>query len=190
MVKTAVALLRLDRLWLAIYLIALLGLLLFPISGPVFRFLDIPADKWMHLALFGGLAVFLRWNLSANRHVVLVSIGAAFVVAAATEAAQGLLAYRSPELWDLLADLLGATLGALAMNRIVSSPVLVKMAGLLVAALGVAIGTFFVLADVIGVGYNSLFGPTQMVGTALGVLITVGGVGVYLKGVRFESRAS
>ncbi len=188
--KAATAVLKLDRLLLAIYLIALLGLLMFPIEGPNFRLLSIGADKWMHVALFGGLAVLLRWNLSANRHAVLVSVGAAFVVAVATEVAQSLVAYRSAELWDLLAGLLGAMLGAVSMNRIVSSPVPKKSVGLLVAILGVMVSALFVLADVIGVGKSNLFGTLQMAGTALGALITVGGVGVYVKGLRGESRPS
>ena len=189
-VKTAVAVWKLDRMMLAIYLIALVGLLMFPIAGPEFQLLSIGADKWMHVALFGGLAVLLRWNLSANRHAVLISIGAAFVVAVATEVAQGLVAYRSAELWDLLAGLLGATLGAVSMNRIVSSPVLEKSVGLLVVILGLMVGALFVLADVIGVGKSNLFGTLQIAGTALGALITVGGVGVYVKGSRGESRSS
>ncbi len=190
MVKATAALWKLDRLLLAIYLIALLGLLMFPIAGPEFQLLSIGADKWMHVALFGGLAVFLRWNLSANRHAVLVSVGATFVVAVATEVAQGLVAYRSAELWDLLAGLLGAMLGAVSMNRIVSSPVPEKSVGLLVAILGLMVGALFVLADVIGVGKSNLFGTLQMAGTALGVLITAGGVGLYVKGLRGVSRPS
>ena len=80
MVKTAVAVGKLDRILLGIYLIA----------------------------LFGGLAMMLRWNLSANRHAVFVAVGVAFVVAAATELAQGLVAYRSAEFMDLVAGLVGA----------------------------------------------------------------------------------
>ena len=190
MVKAVAALWKLDRLLLAIYLIALLGLLMFPIAGPEYRLLGIGTDKWMHFALFGGLAVFLRWNLSANRHAVLVSVGVAFIVAAATEVAQGLVAYRSAELLDLLAGLLGAMLGAVSMNRIVLSAVPEKPVGLLVTALGLMVGALFLLADMIGVGTSNLFGTTQMAGTALGVFIIVGGVGVYVKGLRSESRPS
>ena len=179
-----------DRLLLAIYLIALLGLLMFPIEGPEFRFLGIGTDKWMHVALFGGLAMMLRWNLSANRHAVFVAVGVAFVVAAATELAQGLVAYRSAEFMDLVAGLLGALFGATAMNRVVSSPVLEKWIGLLVAILGLMIGVFFLLAGVNGVGETDRFGTTQMAGMACGAIIAARGVGVYLKGIRGESRCS
>ncbi len=41
-------------------------------------------------------------------------------------------------------------------------------------------------ADVIGVGKYDLFGTMQMAGTALGSLIAVGGVRVYIKGSRGE----
>ena len=179
MMKAVVALRKLDRLLLAIYLFAMLGLLMFPIGGPEFRFLGIEADKWMHVVLFGGLAVFLRWNLSANRHAVSVSVGAAFVVAATAEVSQSLVAYRSAESWDLLAGLLGAILGAVGMNQILSFPVPEKLVGILVTLLGLMVGTLFVLADLIGVGQNDLFGIVQMAGTALGALILVGGIGVY-----------
>ena len=135
MLRGIATLWKLDRLLLAIYLIALLVILMFPIPGSEYQLFSVGVDKWMHAALFGGLAVFLRWNLSADRHAVLVSVGAAFVVAVATELAQGLVVYRSAELLDLLAGLVGAILGAVSMNRILSSPMPEKRVGLLVAAL-------------------------------------------------------
>ena len=52
------------------------------------------------------------------------------------------------------------------------------------------VGSLFVFADVIGVGTSNIFGTVQMAGTALGALVTIGGVGVYLKGLRGESRPS
>lgn len=183
-VKAAANLLRIDRLLLAAYLIALLGLLMFPIGGPGFRLLGIESDKWMHIALFGGLAVLLRWSFSENRHAILVSIGAAFVVATVTEIAQGLVGYRSAELWDLLAGFFGATLGATIVDQILLSPVLQKLFGLLVGMLGLMVGVFFLLADVIGVGDTSQFGLIQLAGMALGAVIASGGVKVYLTGLR------
>ena len=56
--------------------------------------------------------------------------------------------------------------------------------------LGLMVGSLFVFADVIGVGTSNIFGTVQMAGTALGALVTIGGVGVYLKGLRGESRPS
>jgi VanZ family protein len=190
MEKGTVSLWKLHRVLLGIYVIALLGLLMFPIAGPEYRLLNIGTDKWMHVALFGGLAVFLRWNLAATRHAVLVSIGAAFVIAVATEVAQGFVAYRSAELWDILAGFLGAMLGAVTMNRIVLSPVPEKPIGFLVGSLGLMVAVLFVLADVIGVGTSNRFGTVQLAGTVLGGLITTGGIWVYVTGLRNESHPS
>jgi len=186
-IRAAVRIWGLDRVLLVSYLIALSAILMFPISGQYFRFLGIQADKWMHVALFGGLAVFLRWNLSASRHAVILAIGAASAFAGATEAAQSLVPDRSAELWDFLAGVLGASIGAAGMNRIVSSPVPEKLAGLVIAAMGLMLGALFVLADVVIVGTSGLFGPVQMAGAALSALITVGGIGIYLTGLRRES---
>jgi hypothetical protein len=182
MVQAAVIGWKLDRILLAIYLLALLGLLLLPIVRTEYRIIGIGIDKWMHVALFGGLAVILRWNISANRHAILKSVGAAAVVAAAAEVAQGLVGYRSAELWDLLAGVLGATIGGLGMNRLVSSRVSDKLVGLVVAVLGLMVGAIFALADIIGMSKNDLFGTLQMAGTVLGALVTAGGVGICVRG--------
>ena len=182
--------LRIDRLLVAVYMIALTGLLMFPMAGPDFQLLGVEADKWMHVALFGGLAVLLRWNLSELRYAVFIAVGAAFVVAAATEIAQGLVAYRNAELMDLWAGLLGAVVGAVSTDRILASTVLQRLLGLLVVVLGLMVGTFFLMADVIGVGDSGQFGIVQLGGMALGALIAVGGVAVYAKVIRGESGLS
>jgi hypothetical protein len=181
MVKVVAALWKIDRLLLATYLIALWGLLMIPIAGPDYGFFGIGIDKWMHIALFGGLAVFVRWNLTTVRHTVLYSIGAAFLVAAATEAAQGLLSYRSMDFLDLLAGTLGAMVGTIVMHRILMSPVPQKAVGSLVFTLGLMICGLFFLADVIGVGSNDQFGKVQIAGSALGAIIVAGGIWVYAK---------
>lgn len=179
---------KINRLILVMYVMALIGLLMFPLGGPDSRLLGVSSDKWMHVALFGGLAVLLRWNLSANRHAIFVSIGAAFAVAAATEIAQGLVAYRSAEFMDLVAGLLGAVLGAMITDRILLSAVVQRLLGPLVVILGLMIGAFFLLADVIGVGNSAQFGTLQIAGTVLGALIAMGGVRVYSIGLRGRSR--
>jgi len=183
-VKATATLWSLNRLLLTMYLIALMGLLMFPIVGPEFRLLGIGSDKWVHVALFGGLAVMLRWNLSENRHALFVSISIALVVAVTTEVAQGLVAYRSAEFFDVLAGLNGAIIGAVSVDRILSSLALQKLLGLLVVVMGLVVGALFLLADVIGVGDRNQFGTLQIVGVVLGALIAVGGANVYSRGLR------
>ena len=175
---------------LGIYLVALFGLLMFPIGGPSIRLLSIGADKWMHVALFGGLAIFLRWNISADRYAVTIAVGIAFVVAVAAELAQSLVAYRSADLLDVVAGLVGAILGALCMNQIVALRVPERIVGVLAATLGLMVGVLFLLADVIGVGDSRQFGVLQIGGTALGALITAGGIGIYMRGLRSKSPAA
>lgn len=171
---------RIDRLLLATYLVALFGLLMFPIQGTQTQLLGIGSDKWVHIALFGGLAVMLRWNLSGKQRPVMVSMGIAFAVAAATEVGQVLVVERSGEWLDLLAGLIGATIGAASADIIILSPVLQKLLGLIVVALGLMIATFFLLADIIGVGDSIQFGRIQVAGIIIGAIIAVGGFRVYL----------
>jgi hypothetical protein len=179
-----------DRLLLAIYLIALLGLLMLPIPGASFEWLGVGSDKWMHLVLFAGLAVFLRWNFLSSRHGEVASVGIAIGIAVATEAAQGLVNYRSAESWDALAGSFGVFLGTFGMNRILSLPAPAKAVGLIVVILGLVVAAIFILADVIGVGKSIQFGTLQMAGAALGLAITAGGFLVYRKGLpdQAESR--
>ena len=165
-----------KRLLLAIYLVALTGLLLFPIRGLNLQLLGIGVDKWMHVALFGGLAIVMQWNLSTHRRAALVSIGATVVVATAAEIAQGLVTYRSAEWWDLLAGFFGAILGTLAMSQVLSYRAGKKTVGLVVVVLGLSIGALFIFADLVGVGDGYRFGTTQIVGTLLGALVTIGGI--------------
>lgn len=177
-----------DRILLVIYVIALFGLLLLPIDGPGYSLLGIEIDKWTHAALFAGLAMLLRWNLSTTVNAVILSIGVAAIVAGSTELAQDLVAYRSSDFGDALAGTVGAAFGALAMNRVMSSCVPDRLVGLAVVALGIMISVIFLLADMIGISTNNSFGTTQIVGTALGVFITVGGARVYLNSSNVQLR--
>jgi uncharacterized membrane protein YeaQ/YmgE (transglycosylase-associated protein family) len=173
-----------DRILLAIYLVALVGLLLLPIDTPDHVFLGVEIDTWAHVALFGGLAVFLRWNLSGVRHASALSVGIAAAIAAATEVAQSLTDYRSADWLDLVVGVLGALLGAIAMNRVLVSRAHDELIGLMVALIGAMISATFLLADVIGVSGNDYFGTAQLAGTILGALIGAGGIRIYLKAVR------
>jgi hypothetical protein len=62
--------------------------------------------------------------------------------------------------------------------------------GLLVVILGLMVGTFFLLADMIGVGDGGQFGTVQLAGMALSALIAAGGGWVYLTGLRGGSGRS
>lgn len=174
----------LDRILLAIYLVALTALMFFPIGGPVTEYLGIGIDKWLHFLLFGGLAVFVRWNLGNDRHAVLKSIGAALTFAVLTEIGQGLVSYRSAELMDVWAGLIGATIGAVIMNRVVTSTAPQKPIGVMVGTLGVMVGGLFALADIIGIGSSDMFGTVQLAGTALGIIIVAAGGWLYVCGMR------
>ena len=52
MLRGIATLWKLDRLLLAIYLIALLVILMFPIPGSEYQLFSVGVDKWMHAALF------------------------------------------------------------------------------------------------------------------------------------------
>lgn len=186
--KPATVALNLDRILLAIYLVALFGLLTFPVALPNSHLLGIGADKYLHVVLFAGLALLLRWNLSANRYAVAISILVASAVAAATEIGQGFVAYRSADPWDFAAGVIGATLGAVGANRILASPSPRRTAGVVMAILGMMVGALFLLADLIGVGESRVFGTLQLAGTALGALISLGGIVVFIKDLHGESR--
>lgn len=72
---------------------------------------DLPWDKAAHLVMFAGLGALGVWA----RIPVLPLLGILVVVAAATEAAQGLLLpQRSADAADLLADVLGIAVGVAA----------------------------------------------------------------------------
>ncbi len=70
------------------------------------------------------------------------------------------------------------------MDRILSSLALQKLLGLLVFVMGLVVGAFFLLADVIGVGDRNQFGTLQIVGMVVSALIVVGGANVYSSGLR------
>lgn len=90
----------------------MLALLVSPLSGPKFEIFGFGIDEFLHFAFFCGSAILLRWNLAARRLALLITVAMAFFVAAAAEIAQGLVAYRSAKLLDLIAGLFGAILRA------------------------------------------------------------------------------
>jgi VanZ family protein len=99
------------RLVFFVYLATVLGATLAPLSGDAYDAVS-GLDKLVHVALFGGVASLLCWNLStltARSATGVFAVTTAF--AAAIEVVQGRLWYRSGDLWDLLAGALGALLG-------------------------------------------------------------------------------
>ena len=182
--KVLATLWKIDRIALVIYLVALTCLLTIPIGGAEFHLLGIRSDKWMHVALFGGLAFLLRWNLSEQQGPLYASVGVALLVVVATEIGQGLLVHRSAEILDLVAGSFGAVLGAMIADCIMISRAVHRLLGVLVVVLGSMLMTLFLFADAIGVGDGSQFGITQLVGMTLGGMIATGGVKVYLGALR------
>ena len=179
-----------DRLLLLIYLTALIGLLFFPIGGPDFRWLGLDSDKWMHMVLFGGLAIMLRWNLVEFRRAFLISVGVASIFAASTELVQAPLVHRSAEFQDFLAGSLGALLGGAFAHFVLSSVYLQRLLGLIVSMLGIMIGILFLVADLVGIGDPSRFGMIQIGGMAFGGLIALGGASMQLREMRGRSHRS
>jgi VanZ family protein len=85
--------------------------------GPLPKVPGLAVDKVGHALAFAGLAAFVGFalpTLSARRRLV-VAASASTGVGALVELVQSALPYRSAEWLDLLADALGAVLGALVL---------------------------------------------------------------------------
>lgn len=76
-------------------------------------------DKWLHAAEYAILGLLLARMLKnlefgfSNKKALTLSIAICGVYGAMMEFYQGFLPYRSAEIFDLTADLAGATIGAL-----------------------------------------------------------------------------
>ena len=180
--------LNLNRDLLAIYLIAVLGLLLLPISVPTYAVIGIKADKIVHIALFAGMSALMQWNLAKKKFASVLTLAFVFFIILSTEAAQSFIAYRSADWADVIAGLIGALLGVLVMNRVMSSAAPEKLIGVLVSMLGAMIITLSLFVDLIRKHGQQHFGPLQIIGIVLGLFLVAGGLAVYLK--KFENKAS
>ena len=89
------------------YLAWLLVLLLAPVAQRFPNNYYTSFDKVLHLGLFLGLALLGYLNVPS----IMVVTAFAVVVAGGTEILQGFTAYRSSELWDFVADLVGTGIG-------------------------------------------------------------------------------
>lgn len=173
---------RIDRILLMSYVAAIFILLLLPIPEPKFYLLGIKSDKWFHAALFGGFVILLRWNLSGTSFADKFSLGAALVLAIVTEVAQGQIVGRNFEMTDVVADLVGSMIGIVIVNRVLSSPFPEKAIGFLIAVLGFTIAVLSLTADLVGSGNTRSFGPDQLAGTILGVIVLGGGLAIRFSG--------
>lgn len=180
-----------NSILLAIYCVALAAVMVLPVDADAGDLLDIGMDKWAHLALFGGLAALLQWNLGVGLRAMAIAFVATSFFAWAIEIVQGMLAHRSASMMDLAAGMLGAILGAATTNRVLRFERPERIIGIGVAVLGAIIGAIFTMADVIGVGDASgRFGALQAGGLSLGLLIAAGGLRVFLVGVQAGDRGN
>ncbi len=103
---------RHRRLILAAYTVGLLTVTLAPLPGPVYP--PTGADKLVHLLLFGGLVVLFYGNFKGARRgaALVASVVGSVSLAALVELLQGLLPYRSEDIWDLVAGAVGALVAA------------------------------------------------------------------------------
>ncbi len=111
----------LRRLALILYSVAVLVATLAPLSGDVYDFAS-GLDKLAHVFLFAGIALLLLWNAdsvsrAASATVLALTVG----FAAAIEIVQGLLWYRSGDLWDLVAGCVGALIGVRAATGLAAT---------------------------------------------------------------------
>ena len=104
---------RLAGPWFVVAVLVSLVVLFSPSDGGVSLFPG--SDKLVHLSLFAGLAATTRWRFGPLP-VALAALGAYAVV---SEVVQGaLLASRSGDPVDVVADLVGVGLGWLAATRL------------------------------------------------------------------------
>ena len=99
---------RYRRWALAIGIAASAVLFLAPVSNPVPAVEGIETDKLAHALLVGALAGLIRWNLPAGRRQAVAAVLLAGTYAGLIELIQGMLAFRSGDVMDLLAGVLGA----------------------------------------------------------------------------------
>ncbi len=101
---------------LALYLAGLVGATLAPLPDSYSQHSGL--DKWIHAALFGGLAFLAYWNLQGNPRITFAALSA-MAAAAMIEILQIPLPYRSGDVWDFAAGTAGAVMGALLASRLV-----------------------------------------------------------------------
>ncbi len=96
------------------YLAWLLVLLLAPVAQTLPSNYYTSFDKVLHLGLFFVLALLGYLNVPS----ITVVTAFAVLVAGGTEILQGFTAYRSRELWDFVADMVGTGVGLVVAVRL------------------------------------------------------------------------
>jgi VanZ family protein len=96
-----------------VYVAAIFYLGLIPVPRVETGF--VPADKVAHLVAFGGMQwLFLRalsFFRARGRFQIAATVGFAAFAGLLLELAQALVPHRSADVWDFVADSLGAVLG-------------------------------------------------------------------------------
>lgn len=112
------------RVWLGVYVVALLVLTLAPLPVLASRLAATDnLDKVVHFVLLGGLTVMLYWNLAvAGRPPLGRVVGPAIAFAALIELLQAPLPYRTMDFWDLVWGAAGSIVGYFVIARLTARP--------------------------------------------------------------------
>jgi VanZ family protein len=108
------------RLWLGVYVAALLVLTLAPLPALANRLASTDHfDKVAHFVLLGGLTVMLYWVLAAEGRPSLARVvGPAVAFAALIEVLQAPLPYRTTDFWDFVWGTVGAFVAYVVVVRL------------------------------------------------------------------------
>ncbi|KAI9301056.1 hypothetical protein BJ944DRAFT_208274 [Cunninghamella echinulata] len=101
---------RVGVLIVLFFLLCIMGILGFaPIS--VHEYIN---DKLLHFSTFCilGICLYYLWNLSYRRNFILASV-ILFAISFGSEFVQGLLPYRTFDWYDILANIIGSSVGLL-----------------------------------------------------------------------------
>ncbi len=108
------------RVWLGVYVVALLVLTLAPLPAVASRLAATDHfDKVVHFVLLGGFTVMLYWALAVEGRPPLGRVvGPAAAFAALIELLQAPLPYRTADFWDFASGAAGAFVAYLVVARL------------------------------------------------------------------------
>jgi len=112
------------RVWLGVYVVALLVLTLAPLPAVADRLAATDHfDKVVHFFLLGGLTVMLYWVMAADGHPPVGRVvGPTAAFAALIELLQAPLPYRTTDFWDFVWGTVGAFVGYFLVARLPRRP--------------------------------------------------------------------